>query len=268
MKNKQIYMLAGMFLLLIMCVGMASAATTIDSPIVSTNYSGTINITVTTAVEVVGEFLNITCWYDTAGSTPDTYMTQVTNASAAQTLFTDATFSISGLDDGTTYSIICGTQNGTSSFDENSSATNYVGIDNTVPVISVDRAGAAYIDYMTSISISCSATDATTSVSSTTRTLTKPSGETVTTTTSPYTFSGGDLNEIGKYTFTCSATDNPGNTNSDTVTFTVQTDDDVIIDNGVDDSQKKSSNKLLFLLILGVAAICVIVLILLIGKKK
>ena len=257
---KQKYMFAGVFLLLIMCVGMASAATTLNTPVTNTNYT-TIEFNVTTDLANAD---NCSIYYNAAGGEATTLLDTIVNESVGDTDFTEI-ISIEGLDDLLTYNFTATCIGDTT---ENATAVEAVGIDNTVPVISVDRAGAAYIDYMTSISISCSATDATTSVSSTTRTLTKPSGETVTTTTSPYTFSGGDLNELGGYTFTCSATDNPGNTNSDTVTFTVQTDDDVIIDNGVDDSQKKSSNKLLFLLILGVAAICVIVLILLVGKKK
>ena len=263
MKMKQKYMFAGMFLLLLMCVSIASAAVAMTVPVTRTNYT---TITFTCTKDADDSPRNATLAYIIYNTTTETVLGTIVNDSADETSFASALISIEDLPDGLTYNFTCRVGNATDNI--SSAPITSVGIDNTAPVISVDRAGTAYIDYMTSVSISCSATDATSGVSSTTRTLTKPSDETVVVTDTPHTFTGGDLNELSKYTFTCLATDDASNSNSDTVTFTVQTDEDVIIDDVDDKGEIVTSNILLILLIMGVAAIVVIVVIFVLNREK
>lgn len=263
---KQKYMFAGVFvfLFLLMFMGIASATVTMLIPVTTINYT-TLTVNCTMVDADLKEAMNMTVYYDDAAGIPDTTLgALIPNTSKSQVSFA-ATRNIESLDDGLLYNFTCVFWNDTEQ--KNSTYVAVVGIDNTAPVISVDRSGVAYIDYMTSVSLSCTATDATTTVDTYTRTLTKPSTETVTTSSSPHTFTGGDLNELGSYTFTCNAEDNAGNTNNDTVTFKVQTEDDELIE---EEERKKAGTTggLLFLLIFGFAAMIIVTFILIMGKRK
>lgn len=248
----------------IFALAVVSSASTMNVPVTNTNYT-TLTFNCTTTTAECGACLNASIYYNAAGGATGTYLSVIANDSVADVDFTSA-ISIEALSDALTYNFTCRMFNATSNV-VNSTSVNSVGIDNTKPVISVERTGSSWVDYMTSKEIKCSATDATAGVSSTTRTLAKPSAKTVTASASPYTFTGGDLNELGTYTFTCSATDSASNSDSSTVTFVVQSDDDQTSQTGTDttddsnQSQNNSSTLMWLLIIFGIAAVIVIVIV-------
>ena len=249
----------------ILAVTCVSASLTMTVPIDSGAYTTTLNLAFTTDNAV--NITNITCMYNETGGATGTFLSEALNTTAGQTAWTD-TVTISGLTDATTYNISCSAYNGTTL-----NATAYassVTFDSTDAVITTTRSGPAFVDFMTNAQLTCSATDAIDSSVTMTRSLAKPSGATVSASTSPYTFTGGDLNQIGLYTFTCTGVDDAGNSASDTVTFTVQSDDDVINDVTDKDSPTSKNTKMLFflLIIAIVVVIAVVVIVVNFSSKK
>jgi len=116
----------GIFLLVLPAV---MAVTTIDSPIANGNYSGTLNISVST--DALNNVTNTTCYYNSSGGAATTWLTEILNTSAAQTVFENASFSISSLTDAATYNISCGLTGDVSPESSNAGIT----IDNTPPTV-------------------------------------------------------------------------------------------------------------------------------------
>ena len=96
------------------------------------------------------------------------------------------------------------------------STTTYFTVDVTAPSVSITLSETSlYVNN--GVTITCSASDATSGVASSSVSVRKPSGSTVSA-TSGASFSS--TSEEGTYTVTCSATDNAGNSRSTTSTFT------------------------------------------------
>jgi hypothetical protein len=211
---------------LILLVPLMSAATVIVKPVTNTNSTGTMNVTVTTALSSAGKYLNLTCWEDPLGGTAYVFWFKITNTSASQTWFSSPVQSISAFSDKLTYKAICGVQGDTS---ENSSAVTGIGIDNTAPVVSVsfmlDRVGAGNTQELTWAS-----SDATSGLTSTLVTLSSPNSDKCpdqTWTTSSGTnvqmaTEGGVANCVGTWTATISGTDKAGNVGTTTATYTAE----------------------------------------------
>lgn len=95
------------------------------------------------------------------------------------------------------------------------STTTYFTVDVTAPSVSITLSETSlYVNN--GVTITCSASDATSGVASSSVSVRKPSGSTVSA-TSGASFSS--TSEEGTYTVTCSATDNAGNSRSTTSTF-------------------------------------------------
>ena len=254
MENKYKFVALSVFVLatVFLTMSFATAAATLNSPLANTNNSGTLTFNCTTAL--VRAF-NASLIYDATGAAAGTVLTTITNTSTNQTEFANAAVDISGLTDGSTYNMSCYADNGTDQ--EYASATG-ITVDNTDPTVTVSSA-KKYVDYMTSVSVTGSCSDAIDSSVTTTRTLSKGNtGNTVSVSSSPYTLSGGDLNVLGTNTYTVTCTDDSGNSATSSTTFVIQTDEDLVEDDVVDEvKEKKMSTGILVAIITLVIAIIV-----------
>ena len=221
-KNK-FYSLVFIALAMILAVQMVAATTTINTPIASGNYTGTVAVNVTTDFS---NPLNVTCYYDADGGvvdSSDTQFTAIDNDSVADTEFTGSV-TVSALTDAATYNITCIAFNDTA----NESATNVAGItiDNTAPTVTLRvLLDGDTTSYGSTVRHMCSISDSVDSSTTDTYAVAHPSGDatsstTLTSGTSDF-ISFGDSDYKGDYVFTCSGTDYTGNTASDTATVTV-----------------------------------------------
>lgn len=228
MQNKNKLLLA-IFLSVVMfaALPLMSAATTIVKPVTNTNYSGTMNVTVTTAiVGTDGGSLNVTCWYNESGGTPYKPFVTIQNTSAAQTWFSNSAVDISSWSDAITYSVICGAIGDTA---ENSSATTKIGIDNTDPVVTLSVAKPS-IDEGNTQTITWTSTDALLGYS-TLVTVASPSSSdkcadqtwTDTSGTDVRIATDGGVTECdGTWTVTITSTDTAGNVGTTSTTYSVE----------------------------------------------
>jgi hypothetical protein len=236
MQNKKI--LFGVLLVfMLVALPMLSAATTIVKPVTSTNYTGTMNVTVTTALSSAGKYKNMTCWEDPLGGTAYVYWFQITNTSAGQNWFSSPTQDISSFSEKTTYKVICGIQGDTS---ENSSAVTFIGIDSSAPVLTLtlDKSSISPDNTET---ITWSSSDATVGLTSTNITVTSPDSNRCDTQSSAdasgtMVLSNSSMTGCkGTYTVLLTATDTAGNIATSTQTFRV-------IDAGYTGSSSSSSS--------------------------
>ena len=259
MKINKFFMLGSFLLVVTLLFPLMSAATAVVSPIVNTNYTTTVNLSLTTDV---ANCLSCSFWYDSTGAGGRTLLKAIVNTTDSQTEFEDAAFSITGLDDTITYNI---SANCTGDTDQESAGINPVTFDSTDPSISLvvqyDGESQTYggiLDYKCALSDAVDTTLATQSFS-----VAHPSGDATSSTTLtrnyatflPFT----DTNYEGDFVFTCSATDSTGNIGTDTATVTVGELGRVI------SVKKGSSGSDKTLLIVGILAI---VLIWYFTKKK
>lgn len=225
MQNKNKLLLA-IFLSVVMfaALPLMSAATTIVKPVTNTNYSGTMNVTVTTAATAY----NVSCWYNTTG-TPAVQFVTIQNTSAGQTWFSNSAVDISAFADSTNYSIICGVRNLTNAITENSTAVTKVGIDNTDPVVTLSVAKPS-IDEGNTQTITWTSTDALLGYS-TLVTVASPSSSdkcadqtwTDTSGTDVRIATDGGVTECdGTWTVTITSTDTAGNVGTTSTTYSVE----------------------------------------------
>jgi hypothetical protein len=122
---------------IVLCLFFVFAATTTQSPVVSGNYSGTMNVSVTTAINFSTTDYNVSIYYNATGGDVDItsgiFLLLLTNASDAQNVFENASVNIGGLKDGKIYNFSFYADNGTDQ--EWSAAVGNITIDNTAPVV-------------------------------------------------------------------------------------------------------------------------------------
>ena len=224
MQNKKVLLTILSSFILLAALPLMSAATAITSPIASTNYTGTMNVTVTTAVIDTG---NVTCWYNATGTpTGGSLLAIIQNTSVGQTLFTNPIVDISSITDSVNYSIVCGADNGANTTYENSTAVIYVGIDNTDPLATITLSRPS-VGTGNTLDITWTSSDATSGLTSTLVTFTSPNTDncpvqTWSTASGTDTLSGSEETGCtGENTVTVLATDTAGNTKTATVTFNV-----------------------------------------------
>lgn len=214
------------FVFLLATMSFTMAATTIVKPVTNTNYTGTVNVTVTTAQANVG---NVTCWYDPLGGTAYVYWLRIQNTSAGQTWFSNPTVSISALADKLTYKVICGVFNPANSNVENSTAVTNIGFDNTAPVVTLSLLSEK-LNAGNTQEITWTSSDATAGLTSTSVTATSPDTDncpvqTWTTATGTHVqiaTDGGVASCTGTWTVLVTATDKAGNIGTSTATFTME----------------------------------------------
>ena len=268
MDSKQKILLFGAFIFSILFLSFASATTTtLFYPFSDTNWTGTVANFSCHTDDIIA--VNATIWYNTsaAADTVLTVMYNITNAGNKTFNATNVDVStITGTDSASFY-FWCAVWNSTATSGPVNSTRGDVGgitIDNTAPVISVTKQRNRISWGMTQ-QVTWSIVDAlggfdTTDVC----TLTKVNGDTVSKTSSPATFTFGDMNQVGTYTFNCTGTDYTGNLGYASTTFTVETDEvdgeDVILGIG---------RPSLFPIILAFAgALILIILIVIVASKR
>jgi len=216
--TKMLALIFGLVLGLVLMTAFASAASTLVSPVVNNNYSTSLLLSCTTDT---ADTMNATFYYNATGGRAVTELTHVHNTSASQIGF-NTTASILSLTDAITYNFTCMTvEIGAAA--EYSAVVRPVTIDNTDPVCT-SKVQKPIITVMDPNTLECSCPDGIDTVPTTTRVLTKPDGRTVTITSSSYVSS--DSNQLGKYTFACSAVDDAGNSDSDDKTYVADTEED------------------------------------------
>lgn len=218
--NRKILLIFAVFALTFLVLPAVSAATTLNNPESGTNQSTTMVVNCTTAIE---DALNVTIFYNASGGTTYLGLTDITNTTDGQTEFYDSATDISGLTDATTYNFSCTAAN--ASLTESSAGVTIVTIDNTDPSVSLNVIlGGDHQDYGREIEYTCTTSDAIDSSETTSFSVTHPSGDTTSSTSltadgSSHKFKDTDYS--GEYVFTCSATDDAGNTASSSSTVTV-----------------------------------------------
>ena len=120
--------------MILICLSFVSAATTINRPITSGNYTTAFIVNVTTALP---NALNVTIYYNASGGAVGTAnsLVVILNDSASDTAFYNGSVSLLGLSDGT-YNFTAVARN--SSTSESSTGVSLIKIDNTFPVANSD----------------------------------------------------------------------------------------------------------------------------------
>jgi len=197
-------------LILLAIMPMVLAANSMTSPVDSGNYTGTMTVTLVYDGWNDVNMSNVTCYYDSAGSTTATTLTTIANSTSTQTTFTDSV-AITSLTETATYNITCdlNTANGRNESFHVSGVT----IDSTDPTCTLDRkyGRPAYKGIQ---ELTWASSDAV-SLVSTAVTIDRPqSGAdmTYTDTSRTLTLLNTDTNYVGDWTTTLIATDRAGNT--------------------------------------------------------
>lgn len=231
-KIKNPLHLFALLLVLILSISMSTAAVAWVSPTASTNHSSAITLEVS--------FVNATDI-----TTPTTANTAMYYSTDSGTTWTEATITSESFEmaatSGSNWTGILGitviSDNADVDFNitlgnstTNSSGTIITGltIDDTSPVCTTGDAllQRNFLTMPATQTLTCACTDNLDSSPTHTRTLTKPGSTTVTVTESPYTTARSDINLMGVYTWSCSASDYTGSSDTDTATFRVSSDDD------------------------------------------
>jgi len=225
--NKQMLILP---LLAIILVSSVIATTTLNVPVAGGNYSTTLAVNCTTDQ---ANTLNASIYYNASGGAVGfaNKLVTIANTTASQTEFYQSV-SISSLSDATTYNFTCYVDSGSA---QETSASSYpVTIDNTDPSVSIVVKEAStttgrYVTYTTSLSDATSGLDGTE-----TCTATDPEGtsHSLSTSASGVSFELDRLISSGTWTFSCTATDEAGNTATSTDTVRVSAQGDVEVVSG------------------------------------
>lgn len=125
--SKIIFLLAG----ILIALSFVFAATSLNVPVASGNYSGTLNLSASTDYTAA---INATFYYNASGGKAIEFLWEILNTSSAQVSFENSSFDISSLSDGKLYNISVLVVNQTA-VSEYSSVSN-VTIDNTAPNVS------------------------------------------------------------------------------------------------------------------------------------
>jgi len=210
--NKQI-LLPIAILFTIMTLFLVSGATTLNVPVAGTNYT-TITFNCTTTTGECKGCLNASIYYNASGgdSYGDTLLGTITNDTDDDIEFTQL-ISIESLDDLLTYNFSCYVDNKTDQV--LSAGITSVGIDNTGPTVSVttdysEITLSRIFKYTTAIADATSGLDGTESCS-----IVDPLDDSTSVSTSASSVIFEDTGIAGDYNLSCSATDDAGNTNSD-----------------------------------------------------
>jgi len=274
-KNLSLGLLSVLLITLLAFTVSAANTIAVNSPVNYGNYSATMNVSITNNYinSTTGSY-NVSLYCNKSGGSVDartgsdvTKLVTISNSSAKVSNFENAAVSISSLTDAITYNCSAYADNGSATGGQAwSAAVKGITIDNTDPTITIAIANV-YVDYMSSQSVTCSCSDNIDSAPTTTRTLTKGNtGKTVTVTSSPYTLVGSDLNVLGKNTWTCACVDYTGNTNSESKTFTIQTDEE--IPKGQDTATTTQKNNTLMIIVyIVLAAIALVIVVVIIALK-
>lgn len=221
--DKKNLIFVGSFVLALALIVFVFAATTVSSPAKFGNYSGTINFTITTGINVSGTGLpfNVTIYYNESGGGVDdtsTNLTTIYNSSDWVENF-NASVSITGLTDGKYYNFTAYADNGTDQ--EWSVGISNVTIDNTGPAVTDFVSTVNGGIYSGAIVLNVSVVDATMSAGTVYFNITNSSGQqhNYTQAYSPgngrYNISINTVGFVdGKYNVTVYSNDTLGNTNN------------------------------------------------------
>lgn len=263
MKAQKIFSLGILLALSMFVLPLATAATTIVSPVSVGNYTGTALVNVTTAL---GEARNATCFYDSAGgvvfaNSTDTQLVSIANDTDDQLIF-DETVTISSLTDTATYNITCLVANLTHT--EEATFVSGITFDSTDPVVSlsVDLSGE-YQSFGRLIEYTCTTTDAIDGSPTELFSVAHPSGDSPTSTSltlQSTKLQFLDTDYAGDFVFTCNSTDYTGNIGTDSATVTVD-------ELGRAQSVTSGSNSK-FEMSWGLIAVVILGIWLIAGKKK
>jgi hypothetical protein len=218
MKNQKFVSLGIFLVLCLALVPLLSATTTINVPASSGHYSTTLDLNVTTDL---ADTLNVTCYYNLSGGPATTLLTAITNTSVSQTEFTDSV-TISSLTDSATYNISCIATDGASPETDSNTGITF---DSTDPVVSlfVDLGGDTQA-YGNLIEYSCTTDDAIDSSPTEVFSVAHPAGDSTTSTSltlQSTKLQFLDTDFAGDYVFTCTSTDDSGNSASSSSTVKV-----------------------------------------------
>ncbi len=221
MKNKFLFMSLFAICFALIAVPAVSAAGAIISPVLDNNYTGTVNISMDT--DVGDGVLNITCYYNASGGEASTFWFDIVNTTDNQTNFEDSVVDIDALTDSATYNVSCTTY-ATGVLANDTSSVNVVTFDSTDPTSALTITPSSQT-FDRPLNYKCTATDALDSIAVTTLVVAHPSDDTTSSTTLTANDAGviafSDTDYAGDYVFTCTITDNAGNTDSSTATRNV-----------------------------------------------
>lgn len=219
-NKKSLVMGLVVILSLVLLTSLVSATSTVKAPATSTLHGGTIDVNCLIASEpTITNSSNVTIIYSIAGGT--NYTILLSNTSLSDTNFSKLAVDISSRTESASYIFTCVAVNTTEGTEVYSAAITSVTLDSTNPSVAVTRHGLYYVEQQAFSQVECVYSDGVDTSLTVTRSLVKPSGDTVTTTEDLHTYAASDFDELGDYTYTCTATDDLSNTNSDTTTFKV-----------------------------------------------
>lgn len=217
MKTNKYTGIGVLFLLALLVCPLALAATTTVAPIDNGNYTGTVDVNVTTALT---HALNVSCLYHATGGVATISFIDIVNTSVSQTVFT-GTVNVAAYTDSATYNVSCTANNAGES--ETATAITGITIDNTDPVVTLEVllkdmtvSSGSVIDYK------CAVTDAIDSGVSTTFNITDADSSVTSLTVGSSNFLNFvDTNTAGDYVFSCYGADYTGNSAVSTATVTI-----------------------------------------------
>jgi len=247
MKTNKYTGIGVLFLLALLVCPMISATTTIVAPVSNGNYTGTVDVNVTTDV---ANALNVTCLYNSSGGAATVSFIDIVNTTASQTVFT-GTVTVSAYTDATTYNISC-----TATGDTTETATSVDGItiDNTDPVTTLEVVfGGLTVSSGSILDYKCSVADAIDSSTTNVFTVTDPDSSATSLSTDSTNFLNFvDTDTPGDYVFSCAGTDYAGNTETETSTVTIDELGRATITQTT--SSSSNNNMLILLAVLGILA--------------
>lgn len=237
--NKNKFLAASLVLIAISFMVFVFAASSMTVPVAFGNYSTTLNISITVDGNGVNNMTNVTCWYNSTGestvSTNGTFLTEIINITADQTVFENATINMSGFTDLRIYNISCEIRNYTAAlFTTNTTlyAPN-VTIDNTLPEVNATNftTPVTLTNYSGSTVFNITVFDVTSNISSVVFNITNTSGTQVAAVTTSNsagndwdaTFDTSSITE-GSHNVTAIVTDYAGNVNNTAAILNVTLD--------------------------------------------
>ncbi len=151
------------------------AATTLNIPIASGNYSGTFEINITVDANVANNMTNVTCYYNSSGGATSIFLVEILNETVSNLNFTDDAIDINVLTDSSTYNISCEVYNGTT-LNQIISVSN-ITFDSIPPSVSTFYTTISNGNYSDSILLNVSVSDATIGIDSVYFNITNSTGD-------------------------------------------------------------------------------------------
>lgn len=227
MRNKLINIsLIVICLFSMMTLTSAALTVTVNTPTAGSNNSGTITLNCTTnLISGAASSYNVSFLRSAStGGAATTQIAAVTNTSETQTEFTYS-LDTTALTDSASYNFTCKGDNGTT---QKTAPSVVATLDNTDPTASITFTKGGITEFMTSIGVSYSCSDAIdASVTTTSVVLNKgqSTSDQVSITASPTVLSGTDLSIIGLNDVVITCTDAAANSYALTKSFTIDTDE-------------------------------------------